>query len=243
MKTPQIRNISPEQKADAARLYALFQKQDRISRAKKYSQEEFGELFDIGKQSQVWQYLHAKQALPLEKAIKFSLGLNVPIAEFSPSLAEQARQLLRGLQEQIDTNEPVKNSTKIPLLTWDQISVMHKDDWSTADWSQCNYIESTLDVSNNAFAVINNNDAMCSPNPSETSISNGMTLICDPDQNINDGDFVIAISKSKARATLKKLDSDGFTQQLKSLNPAYPRLIVDDDIVLIARVINASINL
>lgn len=81
-KEPKL--LEPWQAEDAARLKALFLRQEK-------SQAQFGYDFDIGTQGMVWQYLAARRPLNIEAAVAFAKGLNVGISEFSPTLAEKIK--------------------------------------------------------------------------------------------------------------------------------------------------------
>lgn len=68
---------------DAARLKTLFAAKATCSQA------EFGALYGIGNQGYVWQILNGRRPLNIETARAFSVGLKVPIDEFSPVLAKR----------------------------------------------------------------------------------------------------------------------------------------------------------
>ena len=92
----------PWQLEDAARLLRLFKSRSTMS------QEAFGAQWDIGSQGAVWQYLHGAVPLNLPAALKFARGLNVPLAEISPTLAtsltgveRNANAVLEDLSEQL----------------------------------------------------------------------------------------------------------------------------------------------
>lgn len=55
------------------------------------SQKEFGELFAIGNQGMVWQYLNGWSPLNVEAAAKFARGLNCTIHDISPQMAKMLR--------------------------------------------------------------------------------------------------------------------------------------------------------
>ena len=74
------------QKDDAARLKRIFQKSG-------LSQTTIGLDYGIGGQAMVGQYLNGKRPLNLKAAGKFAFGLKCRIDDFSPSLANQVREL------------------------------------------------------------------------------------------------------------------------------------------------------
>ena len=59
----------------------------------KLSQAEFGETFNVGGQSAVNNFLKGSSPLSLKAAMGFSRGLGVPIDDFSPRLAAQAKDI------------------------------------------------------------------------------------------------------------------------------------------------------
>lgn len=55
------------------------------------SQAKFGEVYGIGTQAMVWQYLSGKRPLNFEAAAKFARGLRCTIADISPELARKIK--------------------------------------------------------------------------------------------------------------------------------------------------------
>lgn len=58
------------------------------------TQEEFGELYSIGSQGMVWQYLNGWTPLNIEAAAKFAKGLNCTIADISPEMASEIKEAI-----------------------------------------------------------------------------------------------------------------------------------------------------
>lgn len=56
-------------------------------------QAQFGEVYDIGGQSAVANFLNGRSPLSMKAAIGFARGLGVPIEDFSPRLAAEARRI------------------------------------------------------------------------------------------------------------------------------------------------------
>ncbi len=73
---------------EAARLRAIWD-----ATPNRPSQAEFGEMFNIGGQSAVNNFLRGFSPLSLKAAAGFARGLGVPIAQFSTRLADQANAL------------------------------------------------------------------------------------------------------------------------------------------------------
>lgn len=83
--------VSPEQKEDARRLEELFLEKKAIEG---FSQQGFAEAHGIAGQSTVSQYLTGRIPLNLEAAVKFAVGLDVKIEQFSPSIARELDDLI-----------------------------------------------------------------------------------------------------------------------------------------------------
>jgi hypothetical protein len=79
--------VTPETKAEAARLAKLWSERSHPSQA------EFGETYGIGNQSAVGQFLRGNTPLSLKAARGFAMGLNCRIEDFSPRLAAEAAQI------------------------------------------------------------------------------------------------------------------------------------------------------
>lgn len=76
--------VTPETKKEAERLRQLWETKSHPT------QQEFGELYEIGNQSAVGQFLRGVTPLSLKAARGFAKGLGVRLEEFSPRLAEEA---------------------------------------------------------------------------------------------------------------------------------------------------------
>lgn len=76
-----------ERTKDAERLRKLYEK--RVPEG--MSQTEFGQLFEIGTQGMVSQYLTGHRPLNIEAAAKFARGLGCTIADISPDMARRLR--------------------------------------------------------------------------------------------------------------------------------------------------------
>jgi len=89
--------LTPEQKADAVRLKALFQnwKEEKRARGELGSQDAFSDLVGFG-QSAVNQYLNGKIPLNPAAAAKFSRVLKCQISDFSETIAAQASEIAQA---------------------------------------------------------------------------------------------------------------------------------------------------
>lgn len=104
MRQSRKATVTDENKAEATKLKALWEQ-----RSHRLSQAEFGELYEIGNQSAVGQFLRGVVPLSLKAAIGFARGLNCSIQDFSPRLADAARKISISVtipsDEEIDLDE------------------------------------------------------------------------------------------------------------------------------------------
>jgi hypothetical protein len=70
-------------KSEAQELRALFERRSTMT------QKAFGQAFELGTGSMVWQYLEGRRPLNLMAACRFANGLGADLAEFSPRLAKE----------------------------------------------------------------------------------------------------------------------------------------------------------
>ena len=90
--TRERRALTAEERAEAAALHRLF------SQRWEGTQVGFGDTYGIGTQGAVSQYLRGYVPLNLEAALKFAVGLEVDVADFSPRLAKLLPKPERALQ-------------------------------------------------------------------------------------------------------------------------------------------------
>lgn len=88
--TIHLMKLTPEEIAECDALKALFA--DRAG----MSQAAAAAAWGLGSQSNLSHYLNKRQSITLDAATKFAKGLGVPIDDFSPRLARQARAISRA---------------------------------------------------------------------------------------------------------------------------------------------------
>lgn len=81
-------------------------------------------------------------------------------------------------------------------------------------------------VSEKAFALRVEGDSMT--NEGSPNFPEGTVLIVDPERQPKAGDFVIAKNEERQEALFKRLVTDGYAWQLKSLNRDYRPIEIDD---------------
>lgn len=107
------KQLEPWQRADAARLKALFDANAGMS------QEKFGQTHGIGSQGAVWQYLEGKIPLNLPVVLKFARGLGVQVVAISPTLAREigeTHEVQDGAIKNYSTGPEIR--ANVPLISW-----------------------------------------------------------------------------------------------------------------------------
>lgn len=123
---------------EAAALKALYLKLV----PKETSQGEFGKRSGIGTAGMVWQYLNGHRPLNLAAARKFATAMGVPVDDFSPRLAAEARAAagLSRPDDDVPNDEPLAGEA---MVLDDALRHLGKEARSKA----LAYIRATLDLS------------------------------------------------------------------------------------------------
>lgn len=237
--------LTPEQKADAARLKALWD-----AREPKISQMQFALDNDLGTQGNVGHILNARSPLNLVTATKFAKGLGISIQDFSPFLAEKIEEasfVNTSAQSEITHSNVIESGRKIvsvPRISWVKAGAFERSNYTDETSEPDYYVETTVRVSSRAFALTVDNDSMIDLDGGPYSFPEGSDIICDPDKECTVGSFVIAKDTRTQKTTFKKLTSDGLHLYLSPLNKRYNTIPIDNEhIRLIAKVIDTSIKL
>ena len=94
------------------------------------------------------------------------------------------------------------------------------------------WVDTSLKVGDNSFALEVKGDSMTNPNGLPT-IPEGATVIVDPDAEPRHGKIVIARLDGTNEATVKKLVIDGPQKFLVPLNPRYPNIPINGNCLII----------
>ncbi|WP_131667416.1 LexA family protein [Psychrobacter pygoscelis] len=209
------RNITPEQKQDAARLKAIYEstKNEYKAQGKPLSQEIIAHHFNWT-QGAVGHYLNGKIALNLDAAIKFAEFFDVPVADFSPSLARQ----LGG--DNFDV-VGVSNFKKAPILNYVQAGNFREyfDDAIVEE----GYPYDAGEHGEYCFWVRIEGDSM------EPDFKSGDMVLINTDRQPVAGNCVIALKDGCKETTFKRWRPRGFDEktgteyfQLVPSNENYP---------------------
>lgn len=107
------RTLTQENLDESRNLRALWDARTNVM-----SQTEFGEVFEVGSQAAVGQFLNGKAAISLKAAKGFAKGLGCEISAFSDRLAREAAALgeVSGGATQIDLTSLSRDELKLLLL-------------------------------------------------------------------------------------------------------------------------------
>lgn len=232
------KKLTTEQLADAKRLKRIFvsrQKQLGIS-----SQDAFADELGMT-QSAVSHYLNGVNALNLERAADFANKLGVRIADFSPSLDQQARKLLKVIYGDDPTLAAHQHPQKqYPLLNWANAGNWCEEPaplYLGNDIEQ--WYETSIECSPHAFWLEVKGDSMASSN--ELNIQQGMIILIDPDVKPTANNLVIAKLEGEKELTFKQLITEGYDAYLKPLNPQYNMIPLNEKVHIVGVVVEAKI--
>ncbi|PHM73664.1 LexA family protein [Xenorhabdus kozodoii] len=232
------KKLTTEQLAEAARLKEIFEsKKDQLGITQETLAEEIGKT-----QGAISHYLNGKNPLNLEMAIFFAKKLKVKIADFSPSLDKQARELISVLD---DDNEGfaryLLSHKQYPLLDW-----VNAGDWCEDPASQYQIspteksYETSAECSQRAFWLEVKGDSMVSPN-GPLSIPQGMIILVDPEIKPTPNKLVVAKLDGEKELTFKQLITEGYDAFLKPLNPQYNMIPLNKHVHIVGVVVDAKI--
>ncbi|EPR9083548.1 LexA family protein [Cronobacter dublinensis] len=210
--------LSDEQVLDAERLRRIYNEKKKDLGL---SQEVLAERLGIS-QSAVAQFLAGKNALNMKRASEFAEVLQVPIDAFSPSLADEAKQIAKS--------NVVYAGNYVPGRKYPVISSVQAGSWCEAveaytlkDIDQ--WLESDAHIQGDGFWLLVEGDSMTSP--AGLSIPEGTYVLFDTGREPINGNLVVAKLTDSNEATFKKLVIDSGHRYLKGLNPAWPMIPIN----------------
>lgn len=126
----------------------------------------------------------------------------------------------------------ITNMLRIPVISWVQAGSFTESKPAEVLSDTDRWIETSLRVGNNAFALEVKGDSMTNPNGLPT-IPEGATVVVDPDMEPLHGKIVVARLDGTNEATIKKLVIDGPQKFLVPLNPRYPNISINGNCTII----------
>lgn len=117
--------ITDENRAESAALLSIWKEKHTLS------QHDFGEAYDLGNQSNVGHYLHARSQINLKAALAFAAHLECKVADFSPRLARELKSFspdeITHLAEEVSTStvraSSDTNTRQAPVIEWARLGV------------------------------------------------------------------------------------------------------------------------
>lgn len=159
--------------------------------------------------------------------------VNVPNGESLSKLAKffntSIEYVLYGTEFE---DKLITKMRRIPVISWVQAGAFteSKSPETFADIER--WVETSLRVSGNSFALEVKGDSMTNPNGLPT-IPQGATVIVDPEAEPVNGKIVVARIDGTNEATVKKLVIDGPMKFLVPLNPRYPNMPINGNCTII----------
>ncbi|MGR7236767.1 LexA family protein [Klebsiella aerogenes] len=126
----------------------------------------------------------------------------------------------------------ITNMRKVPVLSWVQAGFFTETKPSEILNDADRWVETSLRISDNSFALEVKGDSMTNPNGLPT-IPEGATVIVDPEAEAMHGKIVVARVDGTNEATVKKFVIDGPQKFLVPLNPRYPNIPINGNCVII----------
>ncbi|QKN80764.1 LexA family protein [Scandinavium goeteborgense] len=121
---------------------------------------------------------------------------------------------------------------RVPVISWVQAGSYTESRPCCTITEADRWIETSLRISNDSFALEVKGDSMTNPNGLPT-IPEGATVIVDPDAEPLHGKIVVARVDGTNEATVKKLVIDGSQKFLVPLNPRYPNIAINGNCIII----------
>ena len=126
----------------------------------------------------------------------------------------------------------ITNMRKIPVISWVQAGNFTESKEAHGLEDASHWIETSLRIGDNSFALEVQGDSMTNPNGLPT-IPQGATVIVDPDAEPANGKIVVARLDGTSEATVKKLVIDGSQKFLVPLNPRYPNIPINGNCLIV----------
>lgn len=233
------KSLTTEQLDDARRLKALYESKKKDLGITQYSiADELGIT-----QGAVGHYLNGRNALNVEVASGFARILQVPISEFSASIASKVAEQAESLKGESNVRffGEYRSGKRYPVLSSVQAGAWCEacEPYAVKDIDL--WLESDAHIQGDAFWLKVEGDSMTSP--VGISIPEGTFVLFDTGREPINGSLVIAKLSDSNEATFKKLIIDGGQKYLKGLNPAWPLVPVNGNCKILGVAIETKLRL
>ena len=233
------KSLTTEQLDDARRLKALYESKKKDLGITQYSiADELGIT-----QGAVGHYLNGRNALNVEVASGFARILQVPISEFSASIASKVAEQAESLKGESNVRffGEYRSGKRYPVLSSVQAGAWCEacEPYAVKDIDL--WLESDAHIQGDAFWLKVEGDSMTAP--VGISILEGTFVLFDTGREPINGSLVIAKLSDSNEATFKKLIIDGGQKYLKGLNPAWPLVPVNGNCKILGVAIETKLRL
>ncbi|HBV9679872.1 LexA family protein [Klebsiella aerogenes] len=233
------KSLTTEQLDDARRLKALYESKKKDLGITQYSiADELGIT-----QGAVGHYLNGRNALNVEVASGFARILQVPISEFSASIASKVAEQAESLKGESNVRffGEYRSGKRYPVLSSVQAGAWCEacEPYTVKDIDL--WLESDAHIQGDAFWLKVEGDSMTAP--VGISIPEGTFVLFDTGREPINGSLVIAKLSDSNEATFKKLIIDGGQKYLKGLNPAWPLVPVNGNCKILGVAIETKLRL
>lgn len=226
MKKVTRTELTHEQIEESKRLKEIYAERKASARSlgEKLTQEGLAEACGWTGQSAVSQYLNGRIALNLDALIKLSRALNFDPKEVSERLAAHIETPAYN-NAMLSEQPPLLY--KYPVIDWEAAGNWARDEEPFGPGMEAIYMESEYKaLEGKAFWLKVKGDSMTSP--VGQSVPDGAMILVATDINAKPDDLVVTKLPGSKEAIFKKLIEDGGKRYLKSLNPSFPLISLDD---------------
>ncbi|CAI1011947.1 LexA family protein [Serratia fonticola] len=211
---------------------------DRVSRRRSeldLSQEE------LAKKAGVTRVAISKAELGLTKNFNGDTLFNVARAlKCDPEWLQTGKGSFNGSSVSTASESPAEyppsqyQSNRLPVLNWQLVlEQMEKNGHGVVEW-----LDTTLDVSKNAFWLKVETDAMTSP--VGLTIPEGMMILVNPTDKLNSGDLAIFKKTGTSEILFRKYVEEAGDRYLRPLNQSYKMIRIDEQYAPIGVVAEAK---
>lgn len=246
--------LPPDRLEECAALKAVFLKKRKELGL---TQEKAADALGMN-QGSFSHYLNGRNALNVEFAAKVARLLKVPVSSFSPrlsrvidkmgeanaALTERALEHLAYFSEISESNVapadmPWGRTRKYPLVSWIAAGERAESPDSLGSANAIEYLESTENAGDNGYWLIVRGPSMTST--STPSFPEGTRILVQPEGfDLISGKYYVGCHRDGEK-TFKQYLYDAGAEYLIPLNPAFKPIELDDDWVIIGRVVDAKI--
>ncbi|WP_313462520.1 LexA family protein [Pseudomonas nitroreducens] len=238
------RTLTPVEDAECQALKQIFlQKRRELGLTQSSMAEQFGMS-----QTAISMYLNSTNALNIRAASLFSSMLQVPVSAFSPRLAEAIDKIneanFQADYEADPTNvglavQPTRRAREYPLISWIAAGARAESPDNFAPGDAEDWLPSTENAGPHGYWLLVKGPSMTSATP--PSFPDGTPILIKPEGfDLISGKFYIAKHRD-GETTFKQYINDAGAKYLTPLNPSFRTIEIDEDWVIIGRVIDAKI--